>query len=251
MKGFHLVLLALTLPLISWAQASQGVIVYDRKVNMHAKLGPEQEEMKQFLPEFQTSKHQLFFSATESVYKAMTEENEDMDIEHSPEEGVQMKIKMKAPENIAYRNFAENKTVEVRDFMGKKYLIEEESTPRAWKIGAEQKEILGYACQKASFEDEEKEQHIVAWFAPALACPSGPEGFAHLPGLILEVSINDGEEVYEISKLELKELPADAITAPTKGKSMSREKFEKIQEERLREMGPQGGKGGIRMIIKN
>ena len=85
MKGFYLVLLALSLPVISWAQATQGVIVYDRKVNMHAKLGPEQEEMKQFLPEFQTSKHQLFFSGTESVYKALAEENEDLDIEHSPQ----------------------------------------------------------------------------------------------------------------------------------------------------------------------
>lgn len=251
MKGFYLVLLAFLLPVCSWAQASQGVIIYDRKVNMHAKLGPDQEEMKQFLPEFQTSKHQLFFSATESVYKALAEENEDLDIEHSPQEGVQMKIKMKAPENIFYRNFSENKTVEVRDFMGKKYLIEEESTPRAWKIAPEQKDILGYLCQKAVFEDQEKEQTIVAWFAPALAIPSGPEGFAHLPGLILEVSINGGEEVYELSRMELKELPAGTIAAPTEGKAISREKFEQIQEERLREMGADGKKGGIRMIIRN
>lgn len=242
--------MALILPVITWAQATQGVVVYERKVNMHAKLGPDQEEMKQFLPEFQTSKHQLFFSATESVYKAFTEENEDLEIEHSPEEGMQVKIRMKAPENVVYRNFADSKTVEVRDFMGKKYLIEEESTPRAWRIAPEQKDILGYLCQKAIFEDAENERTIVAWFAPALACPSGPEGFAHLPGLILEVNINGGEEVYELNKLELKKLAEGTIAPPTEGKSISREKFEEIQEERLREMGAEGGKGGVRMIIR-
>lgn len=238
------------LPLVSWAQTTQGVVVYERKVNMHAKLGPEQEEMKQFLPEFQTSKHLLYFSASESVYKAFKEENEDLNIEHSPEEGVQMKIKMTTPENVFYRNFAENKEVEVRDFLGKKYLIEEESTPRAWKIAPEQKDILGYLCQKAIFEDEEEERTVVAWFTPALACPSGPESFAHLPGLILEVNINEGEEVYELNKLELKDLEPGVIAPPTEGKSISRKKFEQIKEERMREMGAEGGKGGVRMIIR-
>lgn len=250
MKGFYLILFALLTPMVLVSQTAQGVIVYNQKINMHARLGPDQEEMKQFLPEFQSNKYQLFFSPTESVYKAFTEENEDLEIDASPEEGAQVKIRMTAPQNVVYRNFAESKLVEIRDFMGKKYLIEEESAPRAWKIAAEQKDILGYACQKATFEDTKKEQKIVAWFAPALACPSGPEGFAHLPGLILEVDINEGQIIYELDKLELKAVEEGIIAPPTEGKKMSRKKFETIQEERLREMGAQGG-GGVRMIIKH
>ena len=257
MKVLKITLIAILTPLFLLSQeaadkavSDQGVIVYNRKVNMHAKLGPDQEEMKQFIPEFQTSKHQLFFTATTSVYKAYEEENEDLEIDHSPEEGVQMKIKMRAPENVVFRDFAENQIVEIQDFIGKKYLIEEESIPMAWKMAAEQKDILGYVCQKAIYEDTEKEQTIVAWFAPTLACPSGPESFAHLPGLILELDINEGEMVYELASLELKEIPEGTIAPPTEGKKITREKFKKIQEERLREMGAQG-KGGIRMIIKH
>ena len=122
--------------------------------------------------------------------------------------------------------------------------------PVAWKLTGESKSIQGYACQQATFHDETRDRKIEAWFTPSLACPSGPESFGQLPGLILEVSIDEGATVYTATKVELKTLEADAIQAPTKGKEITQEKYDKMLEERMREMNGQGGGGNhsIRII---
>ena len=54
------------------AQMKEGTIVYERKMNLHRTITDEQ--MKAMMPEFRTSKHQLLFSDSTSVYKAVAEE---------------------------------------------------------------------------------------------------------------------------------------------------------------------------------
>ncbi len=105
------------------------------------------------------------------------------------------------------RNFSEDRTSDVIKFLGRLYLIEDSIQYPSWKILNDMREIAGYICMNAYWEDTVKMQKVVAWFALSLPVSAGPERFGGLPGLILEVNINDGALV--ISAEEIKLMPVD------------------------------------------
>ena len=235
------------LPLLTWAQPIEGVANYEQKVNMHLRLEGN-EELKAHIPEFQTSNSVLYFKDQETFYTAAKEKPEE---EAEEEEGNGMvRIRMSRQTNEIYRDFANKKGVDMRDMFGKQYLIEKELAPVAWKLTGESKNIQGYACQKATLHDEKGDRNIEAWFTPNIPCPSGPESFGQLPGLILELSIDEGATTFTVTSLELKTLEADAIQIPEKGKKITQEKYDKMMEERMREMNGNGSGGHSIRIIR-
>ena len=69
--------------------------------------------------------------------------------------------------------------------------------------------------------------------------------------MILKLDRNDGEIIIEAKNVELKKLDKKAIKAPKKGKKVTQEEFEKIRDEKIKEMEAEMGGGGNRIIIKN
>ena len=236
-----LLFIAMVLPLLAFAQPA-GRIVYQEKVNLHRGLGPDQEEQKALIPEWQTSRAVLLYDGQASLYKAMEEDESEINRE---EGGAQINIRIRRGSDSMYRNYPENKQVEVRDFMGKKFLIDTEMKGREWKITTEQKSINGDVCQKAVFTDEEGAE-VVAWFAPSIPAPIGPGEFYGLPGAILMVDVDNGRRLYEAIQVDLMG-EAPEIEAPTEGKKIDKAEYDKMVEERMREMGG-SGRHGIRII---
>lgn len=219
---------------------NQGVILYEQKINMHRRLPADDEQARQFIPEFQTSKMELLFNEMESLFRSV-EEEEDADID---DEDGGVRIMIKRPETIIFRNMAEKRSVEQREFLGKKYLIEGDVAQIPWKITGESKVILGYPCQRATYNDTSQNRKIVAWFTGDIPCPSGPESLGSLPGMILEADINDGEMAYTAIKID-KTLDIKALKAPTSGRKITGEEFKKMVDDHFKQMG---GGSGIRII---
>ena len=79
-----------------------------------------------------------------------------------------------------------------------------------WEITDETKSILGYTCYKAVGYKEQYDPgrkklltfSPVAWFAPELNMPFGPNGIDGLPGLVLEGSMN-GKLFLYADKIEI------------------------------------------------
>lgn len=236
-----LLLSAIALPLLAFAQPA-GKIVYQEKVNLHRGLGPGQEDHKAMIPEWQTAKVALLYDGQASLYEPIEEDESEINRE---EGGAQVSIRIRRGSDVLYRNYAENRQVEVRDFMGKKFLIETGTEGREWKIGPEQKSIGGVSCQRASFTDSEGAE-VVAWFAPSIPAPIGPGEFYGLPGAILMVDVDNGGRLYEALAVGLNG-EAPAIEVPEEGKKISKEEYDKMVEERMREMGG-SGRSGIRII---
>ncbi len=236
-----LLFIALALPLLALAQPA-GRIVYQEKVNLHRGLGPDQEEHKAMIPEWQTAKAVLLYDGQASLYKAVEEDESEINRE---EGGAQVNIRIQRASNALYRNYPDNRQVEVRDFMGKKFLIDAEMEAREWKITAEQKAINGDVCQKATFTNEEGVE-VAAWFAPSIPTPIGPGEFYGLPGAILMVDVDNGRRLYEAIHVELQG-EAPVIDVPTEGKKIDKADYDKMVEERMREMGG-SGRHGIRII---
>ncbi len=133
---------------VVFGQINEGVIHYETKVNLHRNLPPERQEMKAMIPEFRTTKDQLFFNAGESIYKPV--------IEDEPEEmnAGGMRMRFNAAQSETYINTGNELRIVSQEFMGKKYQIEDTLKMAPWKFGTETKTILGYVCRQAFYTDE-------------------------------------------------------------------------------------------------
>jgi GLPGLI family protein len=201
------------------------------------------EEMKQYLPEFRTSKMELLVQGQDLLYRAAEEEE---DVTHESGDG-NIRMSFKRAESIVYKGLKSKEKLTSTEFMGRQFLISDELKPTAWKMTAESKSILGYPCTKAVFQDTA--DVVEAWFTLSIPVGAGPATYDGLPGLILEVDKNDGEVVFKATNVDLKPLE-EAIEKPKKGKKVTKEEYDAIVAEKMKEMGATGG-GGRMMIIRN
>lgn len=232
------ILVSLTAAHFVFAQTPEGVITYEVKINMHRRLPPDREGMKEMMPEFNVHKDQLFFNATESLYKPVVEEEED---EFAGEDGGGMRMRFRRPDAEVYFNHSSSKKVIQQEFMGKKYLIEDSIKITPWKFGTEVKTILGYQCRQATFHNEERKQTIVAWYTDKLRPFLGPEIYTTLPGTVIQVDINDGERVITALKVEPRALKKGELKIPSSGTKITEKEFRKMMDEQMQRMGREGG----------
>jgi GLPGLI family protein len=225
----------------------QGVITYSTKVNMHKRIPAEQEDMKKMIPEFSTNQSQLFFNETESLFKPVPPDENPF--EQGP--GIDgPRVMRMVLQNETYLDREEDLITQLKEFMGKKYIIKKESRRLPWKLGDESKEIQGYLCRNAFFTDE-NEREIMAWYTEEIRIPIGPETYHGLPGLILEVAINTDDMIISADKFDFRALKKNELKLPKGGQEMSDEDYRAMVQEQMEKMGAQGGQGGFRMMIKN
>ncbi|WP_373521076.1 GLPGLI family protein [Aquiflexum sp.] len=236
----------------SWAfisnEVSEGVITYSTKINMHKRIPAGQEEMKKMMPEFNTSQNLLVFNQLSSLYKAVPPDENPFESQAGPGGG-QMVIRI-ANQNETYFDRDEDMVIQLREFMGKKYLTKNDTKRLPWKLGTETKEIQGFLCRNAFFTDE-NEREILAWYTEELRIPLGPDRFHGLPGLIMEVNINEDEMVISVEKLDFRSLKKNELKEPKVGKEITDEAYRAMMQEQMEKMGAQGGQGGFRMMIRN
>jgi len=143
-----------------------------------------------------------------------------------------------------YTRFEDGQMTEVREFLGRTFLLEQERPRYQWKLHAEQGEFMGYMVQKATTELDGTE--IEAWFTPQVPVQTGPGSLGGLPGLILVATLNDGETVYTAKEVDLA-YDGDPIEEPTSGQKVTEAEFEEIVADRMAEMERTGrfSGGGI------
>ena len=229
---------------LGYTQGS-GKIVYQEKMDLHRNLSPERQEMKEMIPQFNTSVFELVFSGDESIYQP--QKNAEETEVTSSSGGAQMTMRFGRENRIIYKNQAEDKMIESREFMQKQFLITGPLTIRKWKIGTKQKEILGHTCMGADFRVDSATT-LIAWFTTDIPVSCGPSDYQGLPGLILGVDINDGLRTITATEIKLEEVDPSMIIAPSKGKEVTSAEFEKIREEKMKEMHLQNG-GNSQMIM--
>ncbi|NOQ70593.1 MAG: GLPGLI family protein [Crocinitomix sp.] len=233
---------------LAFAQ-NHGEVKYTTKINLHAELPDDEnsEMIKQMIPEFQKMNNVLLFTDSESFYTNESDENANETIEEQ-DGNVQIKIEMDAPEEKIYTDIANGIIVEQRDLMGKMFLIRDTLEPADWRVTDEQQIHSGLVCQKAELITEE--DTITAWFTSEIPVSTGPAGFAGLPGLIVHISMNNGNFQITATDIDKREIGKKEIKAPTKGKTITAADFEALERKKMQEMQEQygGGEGGVIMI---
>jgi GLPGLI family protein len=124
------------------------------------------------------------------------------------------------------RNFEKNTIKDVLTMLGKVYIIEDTLVAQDWKILNDIKEVAGHICMNASWNDTLKKQKVIAWFALDIPVSTGPEQFCGLPGLILEVDINNGAAIMTADKIDNKTLTTEFdLPKKIKGKKIKEQDY--------------------------
>ena len=228
------------------AQSSEGVINYEVKINMHRRIPKEREDMKAMIPEFRTENQQLFFNATESIYKRVEEDSEE-DMASTPGGGGRIQIRMNAPKSEVYLDNGSQMRSVLQEFMGKEYLVIDTLKVSPWKFGTETKTIQGYECKQAFYTDEtrpDQKMEVTAWYTEQIRPFLGPERFQSLPGTILALDINNAERVIVATSIEFRPLKKNELKKPTKGTKVTQAEFRAMVDEQMKKMN---GNGMIRI----
>jgi len=140
-----------------------------------------------------------------------------------------------------YCDFENEEKTEVLEFMTRAFLVESKIDKHAWKFLNTPKKIQDYICMAA--ETTIDSQVVKVWFTPQIPVPAGPEIYNGLPGMILAVEKND-ETIYMATSIELN--PAeDKLIKPKEGKKITKEKLDKLIEEKIKEFKGTGGGRGL------
>ena len=213
----------------------EGVITYEEQTDMHRRMPEAQQQYRNMIPQFQTTRFELFFSPEESHYKPLAE---DDDVSTGAG-GV--KVMMRKPKKETYTDLLSREVIVRQEFMGKTYLIGDTPSVNPWKFGDEVREIADYECRMAYYNDTVNGQDITVWFTPLIQPFVGPGQFNTLPGTVLAVDINNGEQVYVAREIKFRKLRKNEIRKPVKGERVTREEFRLIMEEQAEKMGGRGG----------
>jgi GLPGLI family protein len=183
------------------AQEFSGIIKYEirhnwiKKINAVEYLSKSEKEKSAYMwghTDEYTEDAILYFNNNISVYEEVDEENRSGS------------WSSRSKEYTIYRNIEENTTYDLIREVNKLFVIEDEIQNQNWKILNDIKDIAGHICMDALYKDPIKGNSIIAWFALDMPVSFGPDRFGGLPGMILEVDINQGAMTISAKKIEEK-----------------------------------------------
>lgn len=239
--------------------AQEGTIAYTHAVKLSFELPPQMRARLEargggggLLPTERVSDVVVLFNASESLMKPVPPEPDQGRPAGGPpgmrdrREGMLARMRRSSTsrrdrESVveAYVRYDEGIIVESREFLGRMFLIEDDRPVFRWRLTGEQAEYLGYVVQKATAQHDSVA--VEAWFTPQIPVPGGPAMYGGLPGMILVVSVDGGQEQYSATAVSLTAVAEGVIVRPAEGEVVSRERYEEIVAEKLEELRTVGG----------
>ncbi|SMD33261.1 GLPGLI family protein [Reichenbachiella faecimaris] len=222
----------------------------------HGQQAAMQMQLRQALQR----EYELKFNGSESSYKQI----QSLDKKEVAQASDVM-VRVAGGSSLTYKDTKKKRYLQNADLFGKPFLIDDELEALDWEITGEKKQIGKYECQQARYTREARmmqvdtengqpkevvtQVEVTAWFTMDIPVNHGPDDFWGLPGLILEV--NNGNSTIICSKILLNPQEKVVIEKPKGGKSITTEKFNELQEEKLQEMMQQyNGNGEERRVIR-
>ncbi|MEO0038726.1 MAG: hypothetical protein RIQ59_1937 [Bacteroidota bacterium] len=170
-------------------------------------------------------------------------------------------------EGELYKNIQTKRYLKAEEFANKNYLISDTLKNYNWELKQETKKIGDYICYKAvsiikvtkkeleeyeaekekqtnnktSFLNLEKPENeiITVWYNPEIPVSQGPNKYWGLPGLIMEV--NQKNLILLCSKVVLNPKNKKIIKAPKKGRVISQNAYDLMEEEQLNKLKDENG----------
>ena len=250
----------------SFAQQKEGKVVYERTTQMQVRFAGMNDEMERMIPRSRTDKFELTFGNNQSLWKQAEQENND-DNEFGGG-GMQIRMFVAGSDDVMYCNFDAAKKVEQRMMLDKKFIVEDSIRSLKWKMSDETKTVLNHLCSKTiatrygkrmtmnmdngKMERKEVDDtiNIIAWFTTDIPVSAGPGEYqGQLPGLILEMDVNNGRQVFKALEISPK-VDVASIKEPQGKKRYTPDEYKKETEKMMEEM-QRNNQGGNRVIRMN
>lgn len=254
----------------AYSQKIQGIATYQSQRSVDLKMDDKKEGgmdaamqkqiQEQLRKQFQ-QEYTLAFNGSESTYQ-----QEESLASPAPSSGG-ITITVTGNKGVTYHNLESQKMLKESEIMGKTFLINDTLSKPKWELQKEIKNIGTYTCFKATLTEEyedstynektgaeegsiTKNRVTTAWYTLDIPTQHGPDMYWGLPGLILEVS--DGKFSLMCTKVILSPKEEIDIMLPSKGKEVTQEKYDEIQNAKMEEMmerhGGRKGKNGSRIF---
>jgi len=250
----------------------EGKVIYQRTMSMNnmrfgpaggANLPPELQAQLDKMPKTRTDDFELLFTSQHSLYQylpnAVDEGGGTTSVSGG---GVNIQMRMPGINDVTYIDFAKQIRLDQRDIMEKNFVVSDTLTRLQWKMSEETKPILNFIARKATgttivqrprvtMENGEMKREmindtikVVGWYTTDVPVPAGPNFAGQLPGLILELDVNDGQSVTKAIEFSLK-MAANKIKEPNDGKKITAAEFIKERDKVMEEMRKNNGRGDV------
>ena len=234
MKAIKVLILSLIAVVPALAQQLEGEVTYEktyRYTKIYSRLtflsNEEKDRMKQTWGNDDEYKEKMtmLFNEKQSYYSYQKKEDNEGGYSWNRRE------------YRIFRDFDKGTKTEIMDMVGKVHVIEDSIKAPSWKVMNKIKEVAGHMCMMAVTEDTVKNQKITAWFASDIPLPAGPELYTGLPGMILELEVNDGDIVVSAIEIKTRPVPAADIDPPKKlkGKKINGKQYTEIVSAHIRD----------------
>ena len=251
-----------------FAQIKEGRVIYERTAQIRmqfANPNRDNTELEKLFPKQQVTTFELLFGNNQSLWQSLPDANNEANqMSASDGNGRAFVInRIGGNDDVVYNNLNNGKKISSRETSSQRFIVEDTFSKNAWKITDETKAILNFKATKAvaqiyskrlvtnmeNGEIKRKEMpdtlHVTAWFTTDVPVPTGPDYHGQLPGLVLEININNGQTVYKALEFSSKVNLAQ-IKEPKGGKRVTaaeyRSELEKIMEETRRRFAENGGR---------
>ena len=243
------------------AQTKEGKVVYERTVQMNSMRfgGHMPPEIQAQMPKSRTDQFELLFTSKHSLYQFLPNAADESG-GGGTFSGGGVVIQMRGGQNDAtYVDYLTGTRIDQRDIMDKNFVVTDTVTRLKWKLSEETKKILDFTARKATattinqrprmtMENGEMKREmvtdtasVVAWYTTDIPVPTGPNYTGQLPGLILELDMNNGQSITKAIEFSPK-VSANKIKEPNDGKKLTAAEFalerDKMMEEMRKNMGP-------------
>jgi GLPGLI family protein len=221
---FFLLLLCTVLQAQPVTFVSSGSVEYTKSVNMYAVMSriygaASQEFMTRYKnanPQFLTVQSKLSFTRDKTLFNSFSPES------------------MMAQNNTVYTDVAAKLIVAEKSILGESFLLKDSVRRIRWKITDEIRDIAGYPCRRANAVIMDS-IYVVAFFTTDIPVSGGPESFAGLPGMILQVSLPHENITWLATKVTVMAVPA--LNPPVKGKPVTGKELHSIVVPALQRYG--------------
>jgi GLPGLI family protein len=242
MKNIFLLFALLMIVVVGKTQSqfiSAGKIEYEKKFNIHKEIEDEHwlDNVKDKLPKFRTSLHNLYFKDGKTLYEKGTD--------------VYVKIPFMGDDNsvddIVYTDLKQGVFAKKQSVFDETFLINDSTRHIKWQMTNELRDIAGFECHKAVGKILDS-VYIIAFYTDQITVSGGPLSYCNLPGMILGVAIPRSNLTIFATKVELTEPKPEKLVAPTAKKKISYKEFTQTIQKAMKD-GDWGSYG--RKIVIN
>lgn len=219
---------------------SQGVIEYEKKVNMYALMSEQVkrypddsfygkifEDYKKNNPQFKLLKSTLTFGKDQTLYTPVPE---------TVAANSWFNIPIAQQNNTTYTQTLNGTSITQKKVYEETYLVKDSTRKINWKITDEIRNIAGYDCRRANALIMDS-IYVVAFYTEEIPVSGGPESFSGLPGMILGVALPYEHITWFATSVLDQPVTDDKLKAPAKGKPTDNKKLMDTLKEAVKDWG--------------